>query len=318
MDSNLLSHDPNLEVQGFDLISTDHLSNVKRGGVCICHKNHLPLKLININFLHECLTIELNIKSKLCVLVALYRSLSQSHNEFSSFITNLESTLQAITLRNPFLTTVLGDFNTKDKLWFNQHNTSYEGSTLNYLIAQYGLTQILHEPIHILESSVSCINLVFTFQENIVTNSGVDSSLHPNCHHQIVFSNFNLKIYYPSPYERLIWKYEKAKADLIKRVIRDFDWENKLSLIGINDQVALVNETTVNIMSNFIPNETMIFDYRDPPWLNENIKNMINYKIAIYEKLIHHNNSHLKLHLHYFQDLLPTKIEQAKRKYFEN
>ena len=70
-------------------------------------------------------------------------------------------------------------------------------------------------------------------------------------------------------------------------------------------------------MSNSIPNETMIFDERDLPSLNKNIKNIINYKNAIYKKLIHHNDSHLKLHLRYFQDLLHTKIEQAKRKYFE-
>ena len=57
-----LSHDPNLEVQGYDLITADHLSNIKRGGVCISYKNHLLLKLININFVHKSLTVELNIK----------------------------------------------------------------------------------------------------------------------------------------------------------------------------------------------------------------------------------------------------------------
>ena len=45
LDSSILSHDPNLEVQGYDLIRADHPSNVKRGGVCIYYKNHLPLKL---------------------------------------------------------------------------------------------------------------------------------------------------------------------------------------------------------------------------------------------------------------------------------
>ena len=44
---------------------------------------------------------------------------------------------------------------------------------------------------------------------------------------------------------------------------------------------------------------------------------MINYKYAIYNKLIRHNDSHLQLPLRYFQDLLNTNIEQAKRKYFE-
>ena len=220
------------------------------------------------------------------MLVALYRSPSQLHNEFSSFITNLESTLYATTLRKPFLTMVLGNLNAKNKFWFDQDNTSYEGSILNDLMAQYGLTQIIHKQTHMLESSVSYIDVVHTSPENLVTNSGVHSLLHPNCHHQIVFSNFSLKIYYPPPYEPLIWKYEKPNADLIKRAKRDCDWENKLSLIGINDQVTLFNETIVNIMSNFIPNETMIFDDRDPPWLNKNIKNIINYKNAIYKKLI--------------------------------
>ena len=71
-------------------------------------------------------------------------------------------------------------------------------------------------------------------------------------------------------------------------------------------------------MSNFIPNETITFDDGDPPWLNKNIKNMINYKNTIYNKLILHNDSHLQFHLRHFQELLNTKIEQAKREYFEN
>ena len=104
----------------------------------------------------------------------------------------------------------------------------------------------------------------------------------------------------------------KSPCSLIKRAIRGFEWENKLSLIGNNDNVTLFNETIVDIMSNFITKETMIFDDRDPPWLNKNTKNMVNCKNAIYKKLIHHNDSHLKLHFRYFQDLLHTKIELNK------
>ena len=74
----------------------------------------------------------------------------------------------------------------------------------------------------------------------------------------------------------------------------------------------------MNIMSNFIPNETTTFDNRDSRWLNKNIKILINYKNAIYNKLIRPNDSYLKVHLRYFQDLLHTKIKQIKKKYFEN
>ena len=47
-------------------------------------------------------------------------------------------------------------------------------------MAQYGLTKIIHEPTHILESSVSYIDVVFASQENSVTNLEVHSSLHCN------------------------------------------------------------------------------------------------------------------------------------------
>ena len=32
--------------------------------------------------------------------------------------------------------------------------------------------------------------------------SGVNSSLHKSCHHQIIYAKFNLKIYYPPHCER--------------------------------------------------------------------------------------------------------------------
>ena len=81
-------------------------------------------------------SIELNIKNKLCMLVALYWSPDQSYDEFSNVVTNFESTLHAITLKKLFLTMLLGDFNAKNKLWFDQDNTMYERTILHDLMAQ--------------------------------------------------------------------------------------------------------------------------------------------------------------------------------------
>ena len=89
-------------------------------------------------------------------------------------------------------------------------------------------------------------------------NSGVHSSLHSNCHHQTIFSKFNLKIHYPPPYDRVVWEYDKASKDLITKVIDAFDWDKKLSENCVNDQVLLFNKIFLNIMSNFIPNKLMI------------------------------------------------------------
>ena len=63
---------------------------------------------------------------------------------------------------------VLGDFNAKNKICFGQNDTIYKGSILNELMAPSGLTEIILEAAHTLESSVSCIELAFTSQENLI------------------------------------------------------------------------------------------------------------------------------------------------------
>ena len=108
--------------------------------------------------------------------------------------------------------------------------------------------------------------------------SGVHSSLHPNCHHQIVFANVNLKICYLPPYERELWRYEKANADLIRRSIHQFPWDDRFSNIDVNQKVHLFNQTIKTILYNFIPHDTVACDYRDPSWINSKIKSLIQEK----------------------------------------
>ena len=52
LDSSI-SVDENLEIEGYQLVRSDHPSNTRRGGVCIYHRDYLPLRVININYLNE-------------------------------------------------------------------------------------------------------------------------------------------------------------------------------------------------------------------------------------------------------------------------
>ena len=46
--------------------------------------------------------------------------------------------------------------------------------------------------------------------------------------------------------------------------------------------VFLFNKTIENIFSNFIPHETVTCHDRDPPWINNNIKQLIQVKNNTY------------------------------------
>ena len=82
LNSDTSSNDNNLNIPGYNMPRADHPSGNRRGGVCIYYKESLPIKMLSINYLQECIYSDLKIGSKLCTIVSLYRSPSQSANEF--------------------------------------------------------------------------------------------------------------------------------------------------------------------------------------------------------------------------------------------
>ena len=79
LDSKTLTDDDNLDISGYNLVRSDHPSNSKRGGACIYYKGiYVPLRVINVNYLNECIRFELNIGEKLCSFISLYRSFIQT------------------------------------------------------------------------------------------------------------------------------------------------------------------------------------------------------------------------------------------------
>ena len=113
LDSTVSLDDVNLVSSGYNLTCSDHPSNTKGGGVCLYYKNYLPLRVLNLSYLKECLNLELKIGDKSCNFIALYRSPSKSQDDFETFSDNFEMTLETLAEKGSFLTTIIGDFNAK-------------------------------------------------------------------------------------------------------------------------------------------------------------------------------------------------------------
>ena len=175
----------------------------------------------------------------------------------------------------------LGDFNAKSNSWSVNYKTTEEGTILENLIFLYGMKKFISALTHILQLSSSCIDLIFVNQPNLITDSGVYPSLDQNCHHQFIFRKLTLKIEYPPPYACEVWNNGKTQTDLINRIIDHFDRVNLFLDKNINEQVILFHRTILNIFHNFIPNEIILCDGRNPPSMNERIKQLIKMKNVI-------------------------------------
>ena len=286
LNSEISSDENSQEIPGYTLVRKDHPSDTKRGGVCLYFKTCLPVKIVDFCFLTECINFEITIENKLCNFIFLYRSPSQTSDQFQDFMKNFELNLETVINKNPFMLTVLGDFNAKSSNWYRDDITTLEGNEIDYATSLFDQKQLINELTHILGNSSSCIDLVFSSQSNLVKESGVLPSLHPNCHHQVIFVRFNLVIHYPPPYEREVWHYNLADTELINQAINNFNWDIALATDDVNLQVSTFNETILNIIRNHIPHEVIVCDDKDPPWVNKHIKKLMHNTEMIFKNLL--------------------------------
>ena len=70
----------------------------------------------------------------------------------------------------------------------------------------------------------------------------------------------------------------------IKRSIELVNWETLFYNKTVHKQVSIFNETTMNIFSNFIPDNYITLDdrYLPLPWMNGIVKTKIKFKNQLY------------------------------------
>ena len=62
---------------------------------------------------------------------------------------------------------------------------------------------------------------------------------------------------------------KKAIMENIKKAISNFDWNKAFQNLSVDEKVEFLNKTLLNIFGNYIPNEQIKCDYRQPPWMKD-------------------------------------------------
>ena len=261
----------------------------------------------------------MNYNHKKVIVSVIYRSPSQSNIEFDLFLANLKELLCEINNRKPYLSIITGDFNARSSSWWSKDSNTREGLKLFSLTSANGFSQLINEPTHFQGNSSSCIDLIFTDQGNLSVNSGVHTSLHPKYKHQVIHSSFNLNIYYPPPYQRLIWDYKKADPLKISKALDSVNWERLFTQHDINQQVKTLNEVLLNIFQNYVPNKYIIIDDKDPVWMNDTVKSKIIAKNLLFKQYI--KNGRFESDFMFLETIaneLNELISSTKALYYDN
>ena len=93
----------------------------------IYFKDYLVVRPVNLLNLNECLVLEISIQNKKRYVISLYRSPSQSKDEFDHFLLNFEQFISDRMSQNSLFMLVTGDFNVRSASWWKNDLTMGEG-----------------------------------------------------------------------------------------------------------------------------------------------------------------------------------------------
>ena len=119
LNSSLQNDDNSLALNGYKLVRADNPSDLKEEVFASTLKKSLPIKVLNVTNLHECLVCELFLNSRQSYIVRLHRSPSQSSDEYDYFIKYFEQLIVHLASFKPYLLLITGDFNARSSSWWS-------------------------------------------------------------------------------------------------------------------------------------------------------------------------------------------------------
>ena len=133
LDPSISNDDERINIKGYNFLRADHRSTKKRGGVCMYYNEHLPIiKRDDLSTLKECLVTEIRVDKKNFFFSCLYRSPSQTQDEFEELCNDLNLTLSSVNDVKATLSVITGDFNVKSR-WWSLDKDNAEGREINSL-----------------------------------------------------------------------------------------------------------------------------------------------------------------------------------------
>ena len=314
---------PNDLIKDYTFVHCNNPNNTKHGGVGLFYKNTLPVKVRNDLAFGESIVIELLFGRKKVFFTVIYRSPSfaAATPAFQTFLLNFENLFDNIRKEKPYAIFFSGDFNCHSQSWWPACNTNAEGKEIEQLTLSLGLTQIISEPTNFEpHKQPSCVDLIFTDQPNIVIENGTRASLDITCHHQIIFCRINMTLMPPPPYDRKVWHYSRANIDSLRRSIDNVNWEDQFNQnLDPNWQVEYFTKTILNIISNFIPNDIVKVNPKDPPWITNHLKSMIKKQNRLYKNYKRHGYKiEDKIRVDHYNNECKKAVDNAKQFYLNN
>ncbi len=130
--------------------------------------------------------------------------------------------------------------------------------------------QLIDQPTHIMGVSKSCIDHIFTNDNNIISEVGVRPKIVSD--HCVVHATLKYKIIKIYSYKRMVWDYKRGDYDAFRQLLLHAPWHLCYNSNNINVVVDNFMNMSTSIADTCIPHYEATIHPNDKNFMNSDIR----------------------------------------------
>ena len=115
---------------GYSIYRNDNPDDCKKGGVLLYYKDSLPRRRRVDLELSESIVCEIKLRKRTIFFAAVYRSPTQTNNQFQNLLNSIETMINSITSQSNHIIILTGDFNARCNRWWDLDISNPLGESL--------------------------------------------------------------------------------------------------------------------------------------------------------------------------------------------
>ena len=276
------------QIKGFHSPLTKH-RNRHGGGVAVYVHTSLPvqhLKALELSE-HEWLWAKIKLPALTLIICCTYLPPNLSAQQQQSFIDDFSESVCEAQKHSPAAILTLGDFNTGN-IYLDHHHHNHNGTssfdhTLKDAADALDLKQLIIEPTRISQSSSNLRDLIFTSNDNIISNSGTLSSF-GQLDHFPIYATIQIPTVEENklPVTKNIWDYSKTNIPLLTETLQNVSWDDILQR-DIHTATDTFISTLQEAARLTIPIKQINLNHRQKTWINGDLKRNIRKRDRLFK-----------------------------------
>jgi len=207
---------------------------------------------------------------------------------------------------------IMGDMNARNQKFWDGDITNTEGRAIHSIFTQLGMKELISEPTRCVGNTQSCIDLIFTNNQSLVSLVGTKDKISEKCDHLPIFAYLTIKTRTPCSYKRWVWDFKRGDYDKFRQLLLNAPWHSCYSDRNVDETVHNWTSLFTHCAEQCVPHYEATIRPGDKPFMSTQIRKLMRKRDSLRLAFKHYNDEATGRQYRQYRNMVVSAVRQAK------